>query len=270
MEKMVLYDGVVYPAGSALVGSENRSLRYGDGLFETMKVYRETILLGNLHFERLRKGLAALHFDIPPHFSPEQEILRLCRLNEHPLARVRLNVFRGDAETQTHFIIETWPLEHLLTPADADGLEIGVFPDGRKAIDAYSGLKSNNYLVYLMGSRWARQNGLTECLILNQHGRIADGGISNLFYVRDGVVYTPPLSEGGIDGVMRRHLLARLPGWGYPVREEAVSPGALLEADELFVTNAITGIRWVRRMVDREYGHTLSAAVRDLLELEFS
>lgn len=280
MEKQVSYNGKSYPEGSPLVGSANRGLRYGDGVFETIKVKDGALLLGAFHFERLWKGLAALHFIIPPHFTPhflEEEILGLCRRNGHAgLGRVRLNLFRGDGGVNDpishhpHYIIETWPLERGFTSAESNGLEIAVFPDGRKVIDAYSNLKSNNYLVYLMGALWAKENRLNECLILNSREQVADASISNLFYVRGSTVCTPPLSEGGVDGVMRRYLLSELPGWGYVVLEEPVGPDALLEADELFVTNAITGIRWIQRFGERRYVHPVSAGICGILERKLS
>jgi branched-chain amino acid aminotransferase len=279
MEKQVSYNGRLYPAGSPLIGAANRGLRYGDGIFETIKVKDGLPLLGAFHFKRLWKGLEALHFTIPPHFTPlflEQEILELCRSNGHSaLARVRLNLFRGDGGVNDpishhpHYIIETWPLDRAFTPADSNGLDIGIFPEGRKAIDAYSNLKSNNYLVYLMGALWAKEQNLNECLILNSRERVADASISNLFYVRDGTVCTPPLEEGGVAGVLRHYLLGELPGWGYAILEEPIGPAALLAADELFVTNAITGIRWVKSFGQRQYEHPVSSAICHILEKKF-
>jgi branched-chain amino acid aminotransferase len=280
MEKNVSYNGRLYPAGTPLIGAANRGLRYGDGVFETIKVKNGALLLGDLHFIRLWKGLDTLRFTLPLHFTPaflEGEILELCRCNGHSgLARVRLTLFRGDGGVNDllshdpHYIIETWPLERIFTPADAGGLDIGIFPEGRKAIDAYSNLKTNNYLLYLMGALWAKEHHLGECLVLNSRDRVADASISNLFYVSKGMVFTPPLGEGGVDGVLRRYLLGELPGWGWEVSEKPVEPEALLRADELFVTNAITGIRWVKSFGRRSYDHPISAAISHILEDRFS
>jgi len=192
------------------------------------------------------------------------------------LARVRLNLFRGEGgvnDPVSHspqYIIETWPLERAFTPPDSNGLDVGVFPEGRKAIDAYSNLKTNNYLVYLQGALWAKEQQLNECLILNTHDRIADAGISNLFYVKDGIVHTPPLTEGGVAGVLRRYLINELPGWGMDIREASISPETLEDAEEIFLTNAITGIRWVKRFRGKKYAHPLSADICNLLEKSFS
>jgi branched-chain amino acid aminotransferase len=275
----ILYNHRLYPASAPLVGASNRGLRYGDGVFETLKIKDGVLLLAGWHFERLWKGLHALRFDIPTHFTPpwlEGEILRLCRKNGHAgLGRVRLNLFRGDGGVNDpishhpHYLIETFALERAFTPPDSHGLDIGVFPDGRKAADAFANLKSNNYLVYLMGAAWAKTEKLNECLILNTEDRVADGSISNLFFVRQGEICTPPLTEGGVAGILRRYLLEMAPQWGWNAREVPVTPAELQNAEEIFFTNAITGIRWVRQFGEYAYGHTLSAALGKRLEESF-
>jgi branched-chain amino acid aminotransferase len=280
MDRKILYNNRLLPAETPLVGATSRGLRYGDGLFETIKAIEGRPLLAAFHWDRLWSGLNTLQFIIPPHFTPsflEQEIHRLCRSNGHNgWARVRINIFRGDGGVNDpvfhhpEYIIETWPLEKAFTPGDSHGLEAGVFPHGRKALDAFANLKSNNYLVYLMGALWATSQKLNECLILNTEERIADASISNLFFIRGGVVHTPPLSEGGVAGVLRRFLLEQLPSWGYVGKETAVTTDYLAGADEIFLTNAITGIRWVKGLGDQRYTHDLSGILCRKLEHHFS
>jgi branched-chain amino acid aminotransferase len=122
---------------------------------------------------------------------------------------------------------------------------IGVFPHGRKACDSLANLKSGNFLLYALGARYALDHRLDDCLVLNTHERMADSCIANLFYTNKGMIYTPPLSEGCVAGVMRRFLLDRLPAWGFPIAEQPVTRGDLDDADEIFLTNALKGIRWV-------------------------
>jgi branched-chain amino acid aminotransferase len=157
-------------------------------------------------------------------------------------------------------------LDKAFTAPDSPGLDIGIFPQGRKAMDDYANLKSNNYLIYLMGAAWAKEGGLNECVILNAAGRVADASISNIFCVAGGKIHTPPLSEGGVAGVLRRFLLERLEGWGWPVAETPLEPGDLEDAKEVFLTNAIRGIRWVKRFGERRYDHDVSAGISRRLE----
>jgi branched-chain amino acid aminotransferase len=135
------------------------------------------------------------------------------------------------------------------------GLRIAVYPDGRKSCDVFSHLKSASFLPYVMAARWAQQHQLDDALVLNAHDRIADATIANVFAIKDNTIMTPPLQEGGVGGVMRKYLLAQLPAAGYKVAEQALLPDQVLQADELFLTNAIQGIRWVQQCGEKTYGY---------------
>jgi len=267
------YNGVLYPADRPLLTADNRGFRYGDGLFETLFVRREGIRLAAYHFERLVAGMRVLDLDVPDGFEEKisGEALALCEANgsfSSGVARVRLAVFRGESsfmgpvDRRPNYIIQSWSLGRETAER---GLSLDVFPDGHKACDVLSNLKSNNYLIYILAAQFARQRGLDDCLVLNSHGRLADSTIANLFYIRNSVFYTPPLSEGGVAGVMRRHLLEVLPRAGYAVVEQPVAAADLLAADEVFLTNAIRGLSWVGAFQGRQLSRRLSAVVDEQL-----
>lgn len=269
------YNGTFYPAGQPLLTADNRGFRYGDGLFETMFVQEGRIRLVDYHFDRLLSGMRLLDFDIPPFFVEKltKEVLALCEVNALPTAaaaRVRLVVFRGESsflgpiDPSPNYIIQSWPLPAVPGQGQS-GLTIGIFPGGRKACDELSNLKSNNYLLYILAAHYAKKAGLDDCLVLNSCSRLADSTIANLFYIRGGQFYTPPLSEGGVAGVMRRHLLEALPQAGYIVHQQPVYPEDLLTADEVFLTNALKGISWVRSLEGRLYANHLSVFVDEQL-----
>lgn len=269
------HNGVLLPSGEPVLTAGNRGFRYGDGLFETILVQNGHIRLRDYHFDRLFTGVGLLRFTIPSHFtreSLERQILQLCERNGHSaLARVRLVVFRGEGGLYDpitllpYYLIESWPL----TPADIrlneNGLIIDIYPAGIKSCDAIANLKSNNFLLYVLAALYAREHRLDDCLVLNSHQRLADSTIANLFYVKDRQFYTPPLSEGGVAGVMRRFLLATMPAAGFPVHEKPVTAGDLLYADEVFLTNAVKGIRWVGTFRNARYVHVLSGTIYDQL-----
>jgi len=100
-------------------------------------------------------------------------------------------------------------------------------------------------------------------VVLNAYGRVAETTIANIWWVREGRLFTPPLSEGCVAGVMRRWLLEALPASGYSVGEEPIGPDGLEEAEEIFITNAIRGIQWVRDFRGFRFGCRLAAAIRD-------
>jgi branched-chain amino acid aminotransferase len=250
--------------------ASNRGYRYGDGLFETMKVVNGNIALNQFHFERLFSGLSLLKFEIPKLFTVEklqQEIMHLSRKNEcKKLARVRLSVFRGngglyDEDKTLQYIIECWPLNEAVTKLNENGLVIDVYPDAEKSCDKFSNLKSANFLPYSMAAQYARENKLNDCLVLNNSGGIADSTIANLFIIKNEIILTPGLEEGCVSGVMRRYLIEKLQTSGYELREEALTVSNLKAADEIFLTNAINGIRWVKQFRDTMYTNHHAARI---------
>jgi branched-chain amino acid aminotransferase len=110
-----------------------------------------------------------------------------------------------------------------------------------------------------MAAQYARQHQLTDGLVLNTHNRICDGTIANIFRVHHNTIYTPPLAEGGVGGVMRRYLLDQLPKAGYAVQEKICTAEDLEAATEVFLTNALYGIRWVSQFRNKTYQNQLTA-----------
>ncbi len=264
------FDGQLLRSDTPLFTAANRSFRYGDGLFETMMVRDGRLCLGSYHFDRLFSGMQFLSFRGGfTRDALETQILELCQKNGNPpCSRVRMVVFRDDGTGPIgpipHYIIESWPLPG--EPALNDkGLVIDVFPDGRKACDTLANLKSNNYLLYTLAILYAQKHALDDCLVLNSSDRLADSTIANLFYVSKGQFFTPPLSEGCVAGVMRRHLLHNIPRLGFPIIERSVTPEDLLNAEEVFLTNAIRGIRWVSSFRTAKFTNSLTTSVYNQL-----
>jgi branched-chain amino acid aminotransferase len=255
------FNGDIVAAASPLVGAENRGLRYGDGVFETMRVIRGRLLLAEYHLERLYNSLSLLQFDLPGSFTPDflvAQILAICEKNGiSKAARVRLSLFRGDGglyetgNNQPLYLIESRPIS---TQVNQDPIRLGIFPDARKAVDRFSGVKSNNFLIYAMAAKFAITHDFDDCLILNSQEMVCESTIANLFCFADGKLYTPPLSQGCVAGVMRRWLLSQLETLNYPVVEQPISVGFLQGSQEIFLTNAVQGIRPVGFLNGRPLG----------------
>lgn len=264
----VVTNGKFLEKDKVALPADDHSYRYGDGLFETIKLLDGKILLKEYHFERLFSGVRTLKFTIPAFFTEENieaAIKKLCVKNNcERLARVRLSVSRGngglyDCDNQFSYLIESWPLE--LRGLNENGLVIDIFPDARKSIDAFSNLKSANYLPYVMAAVWAKENKLNDALLLNSQERICDATIANVFWVKDKKVFTPPLSEGCVDGVMRRRILEFRLGvldFGFQLGESALTEKDLNEADEVFLTSATNGVRWVGQFRDKKYSNRIA------------
>lgn len=260
----ICFNGKFTDADKAVLPGSNRSYRYGDGLFETMKVKDGVIQLAASHMERLFDGMSILKMDVPALVTKDKLmdiILELCKQNRcEALARVRLSVSRGngglyDEDRKLQYLVECWPLNQSVNRVNENGLVIDIFPDAAKSTDRFSNLKSANFLVYSMAAVYAKENKLNDCLVLNANGKIADSTIANLFLVKGDTIFTPALSEGCVNGVMRKYLLESLAASNYQVEETIVSAEDLLAADEVFLSNAINGIRWVQRFRDKIYSH---------------
>ncbi|WP_158563200.1 aminotransferase class IV [Chitinophaga silvatica] len=267
------YNGKYIPAADPIFTADNRSFRYGDGFFETLKVYQGQVLLADLHFERLLATMHLLHFDIPPSFTKEffvRQIIELCNKNNFTdLARVRVAVFRSDGglydpvNNLPNYVIQCWELPKSVLELNSEGLIVDIFPDVQKSCDKLSTIKSNNCLPYVMAAMYAKENRLNEVILLNQYGRIADSTIANVFIIDNGNVYTPPSTEGGVCGVMRKYLLnADFP---FPVSEKVLTIEDLEKADEMFLSNAIYGIRWVKQFRETIYGNAKATILHELL-----
>ncbi len=264
-------NGKVINEINAVVSINNRSFRYGDGCFETMKVSKGKLLFADYHFERLFNSLELLQFTVPSFLTPEYllaNILNLTQKNHHEkLARIRLTIYRGEGglydpqNLVPNFTIQTWELNPTNNLLNENGLVIDIFEKSRKICDNYSAIKSNNYLGYAMAALWTKEQHLNDAILLNPYNRVADATIANVFIIKDGIVKTPSLSEGGINGIMRRYLLNQLPEIAVPVEESMLTMDDLLEADELFLTNSIYGIRWVKQLRDKMYGNSITALI---------
>lgn len=265
----LFYNGKLSKTGKALISPDNRSFRYGDGFFETMKMVNGKIQLADYHFERLFASLDLLQFQQPVYFTPAylmDQVEILAKKNyHHKLARIRLTIFRGEGglyDVSNHFphhLVQTWELNPANNSLNENGLMIGIYKDARKVCDRFSTIKSNNYLSCVMAALWARQQKLNDAVLLNPYDRIADATIANVFMVKDGLIKTPALTEGAVNGVMRRHLLHSLREENMPVEETQLQAENLLQASEVFLTNAIYGIKWVKQLGEIGYTNQLSS-----------
>lgn len=261
-------NGKIFNAGKLLISPNNRSFRYGDGFFETMKMIKGKIMLAESHFERLFSSLELLQFEKPNYFTVDylkKNIEELAKKNHHSkLARIRLMIYRGEGglyDPENHFpnhLIQTWSLNEANNSLNENGLSIDIFKDSKKACDNYSHVKSNNYLSYAMAALWAKKTHLNDALLLNSYDRIADATIANVFIVKDGSVKTPALTEGCVSGVMRRHLLTCMHKENIPVEETKIEVEELLEASEIFLSNSVYGIKWVKSCGTSNYSNELS------------
>ena len=234
----------------------NRAFAYGDGFFETIHAYGTQAKHLNLHFARLQKSAKVLGMEMQPFLTKEfidSEITRLLNKNRiFGSARVRLSVFRADgglytpASNEISLSLQSTPLSPNFYPINSKGLVIDIYPDLRKPINILSPIKSCNALIYTMAGLYKLQNKLDDCLIINDQNRITEAISSNVFVVKGNTIYTPSLEEGCVAGVMRQVVIDLARRNGFKVNDRvSLEANKLLEADEIFLTNAVSGIQWV-------------------------
>lgn len=262
----ICFNGAFLPADDPILSASNRSFKWGDGLFETMKFHNGRILLEDLHFERLYLSLRLLEITKAAGFTTEalrSQVFELCQQNSCLAnARIRLAVYRTD-DNQTGNVIEAIPLNADINKWHEEGLNLGLYPYARKTTDAFANIKSANYLPYVLASRFAAANSFDDVAVLNTYNLVCDTSKANLFLVSDGAIYTPALHQGCVNGVMRRVVVDEAKKLGYRVYQDEVSEDQLMQANEVFLTNAIQMIRWVKSYKEQSYTCEITKKIFD-------
>jgi branched-chain amino acid aminotransferase len=264
------YNGKFFAEGEPVIGADSRAMRYGDGLFETIKAKNGLPELEDEHFARLWNGMRVLQFDIPKHFTPDKlqsEIIALLKKNRHEnTSRIRLSVFRGDGglfdakNYLPNYIIQSWPLPENNGEFNSNGLVLGVYEEAKKSCDILSNIKHNNYLPYILAALKAKHEKWNDAIVLNNYDRICDTTIANIFLIKDEIIYTPSLKEGCIAGIMRKKIIKDLAD-NWQVIENEITVADLKNADEVFLTNSIYNMRWVQRIDNTSYSNHLSQKI---------
>lgn len=249
------YNGVISVGGDKLIGIHNRSFRYGDGLFESMCWRNGAIQFLDYHLERLHKGMNLLKLEgaqLFDAFFVRQEVRHLMKKNGlQGAVRIRLSVFReggglySPETNKSAYVLEAEPLDEKVNAHNSAGLIIDVFRDHKKPINEFSQMKSNNALLYVMAGIYRKNQGLDDVILLNDQGLLCEASGSNVFIWYRNTLYTPALSEGCVDGVMRRVVMEVAREHDIAVVEAQMNPEILNEAEELFLTNAVHGMQWV-------------------------
>jgi branched-chain amino acid aminotransferase len=275
-EHYFFYNNQYFLSSEPVIHVYNRGFRFGDGLFETMRMYEGRILNADFHFERLFHGMKMLQFDIPEYFLKDYFVNTvngvLLKNSIFKNARIRMMIFRGDGNAydlennDANIIIETFEVNDTIELND-NGLVVDIFTDAKKSCDPFSNLKSNNALTSVMARLFAKRNNLDEAIILNCYNRVCESSIANVFIVKNEKLFTPPLSEGCIAGTLRRWMLENFSSKEYFVSEKMLSVDDLFGADELFLTNSIHPIRWVKNIGEKIYDNRITKEIFKEVEL---
>ncbi len=265
---------------STPISINNRGYAYGDALFETIKVSNGKVLFWEDHYFRLMASMRIMRMEIPMNFTMEfLESQIHATLNANQLqnesARVKLLVHRNEgglylpSQNSVGYNISVKPLDNAVFEFSDTIYEVDLFKDYYVAPTLLSTLKSNNKAINVIGSIYANENELQNCLLLNTDKKVVEALNGNLFLVKDNVIKTPPLSDGCLKGIMRTQVLRiakTLPE--LKIEEASISPFELQKADELFITNAIQGIQPISKYRKKVYNSELAKRLLDKLNVE--
>jgi branched-chain amino acid aminotransferase len=249
--------------------TQNRAFLYGDGVFETLKIINNKILFLEDHYFRLMASMRVVRMEIPMNFTMEyfeEQVLKVVQENNlSASARARITVFRNDGglylpkTNEVSFLIHTTALENTLYTLNASHYEVDLYKDFYVTKQLLSSIKTTNKLINVTGSIYAHENGLDNCILLNDTKNVVEALQGNLFLVSGKKLITPPVSEGCLNGVMRKQILALAKKINdIEVSEEIISPFDLQKADELFLTNVITGIQSISKYRKKEFTSNLA------------
>ncbi len=231
----------------------NRAFLFGDAVFETLKVAGGRVLFLEDHYFRLMSSMRILRMEIPMAFTMEffeEQALLAAQINDCPLlARVRFTVFRDGggryfpASQMVNWHILAEPLESAAYPVVEGYCEMDLYKDFAVSAQLLSTLKTTNKMVHILAGIYAKENGLDNCLLINESKNVVEAINGNIFLIADGQLVTPPVTQGCLSGIMRKQIIELAKKSGeLTVNERPVSPFEIQKADELWVTNVISGI----------------------------
>ena len=272
---MINFNGTIV-SHDANILTQNRAFLYGDGVFETVKIINNKILFLEDHYFRLMSSMRVVRMEIPMNFTMEyleEQILSL--VNKSALAdssRARITFYRNDGgyylpqSNTVSFLIHAVALENTLYSFEKKEYEVDLYKDFYITKQLLSSIKTTNKIINITGSIFASENGLDNCLLLNDSKNVVEALQGNIFMLLGNKLITPPVSEGCLNGVMRKQILSLAKKIeNLEVVEDVISPFDLQKADELFVTNVIKGIQPITQYRKKTFTTNISDQLLDKL-----
>ena len=273
---MINYNGAIIEKADLPSADIARATMYGDAVFETLKMQEGKLFFIEDHYFRLMAGMRILRMPISMDFTPEFFIEQAERLAEEVAienGRLRIQVVRvadgkytPSEDQSTVWWMELEELEPIEYIHAEKGLTVDLFKDHYIQPGLLSTIKSSNSLPYVLGGVYARENNLDAVLMVNDNKMLVEANASNVFVLKGDVLRTATLEDGALRGVFRKNLLNWGKEIGLQVKEESINPFDLQKADEIWLTNTITGVQWVEKYRKNTYKGDKAKELVALLE----
>lgn len=272
---MINHNGQLVAFNDVKITPDNRAFKYGDAVFETVKILNGKVVFWEDHYFRLMASMRMLRMKIPIEFTLEfleEEILKTANsLNANTSLRARLSVYRKDGGFYTpktnkiDYLIEV----HSIDFQPKETYKIDLYKDFYLHSGLLSTVKTNNKLEHTLASIYANENDLDNCILLNERKGVVEVTNGNIFLVKGTIVKTPPLTEGCLKGIVRGkviEMLSKSPE--YTLEEIVVTPFEIQKADEVFITNSIMGIQTVTKYRKKEFTNTVAKKLAANLKIQ--
>ncbi|MGI9532574.1 aminotransferase class IV [Lutimonas sp.] len=272
---MINQNGNIIKSEEIQLDQQNRAFKYGDGIFDTLKFESGQINFVEDHYFRLMSSMRMLRMKIPMDFTLEYYIkqikLTLMANDLNDSGRIRVDVFRKSGGLYTP---ETNEIEYVIQVGeirdrDQNSIEIELFKDFPLASGLLSTIKTNNRIINVLGSVFAKENNYQNCMLLNEKKELVEALNANVFLIKGNDVLTPSLETGCINGIIRKKLIEMLKKHDtFTIQETKISPFDLLKVDEVFLTNSINEIQSVATYRKKSYAKVKTAMIEQLFSLE--
>ncbi len=245
----------------------NRGFRYGDGLFETIKVAYGQIVNGAAHVSRLNRSCLRIGLGFEPAFTLEslRQIYDRFENQVSVHGKLRLWCFRagegnyGPESSEPIIWAAFYPAEKGKFELQEQGLRLGIYRDVPLSYTKLSGLKTMGALPYVLAARFAQKEGFDEAVLLDREGFVAEGISSNICLLINGELMAASLYQGGVDGCMMRRIEEVAGSLSIHFYRSYISIKDLEDCDAIYLTNAIQGIQWVHQFKDKTYNSGIAS-----------
>ncbi len=267
-------DGFLSEKGDKIFDASNRVLKYGDGLFETIKLVDGKLMFWEDHYERLAKGIEYLKFDSVGKDEAfwKKEIEKIIVKNYYKHARIRVIAFRNAPGLYTPmgnrigYLIEGTRFDKPDYTFNPDGISLGLFENDHKAMSPVNNLKTTSALLFVLAGSYKKENDLGDVIVLNAAGRVCETVSSNIFVVINDKIITPSLSEGCLDGVIRKQIIKAIKQKQLDFEERELTIDEVRAATEIFTTNSMSGVQGISEFEGKKLHNIYAKQLQSYLD----
>ena len=275
---MINFNGTITDQSDQLIN--NRAFLYGDSVFETLRIIDNEIVFWEDHYFRLMSSMRIIRLDIPDDYTPDflqKNILKLHKMvSKNGHSRIRVNVFRFSEgkytpdNNKSSFIISCNEISSPEFKINNGKYVVDLYKDYYLDNQLISSIKTNNKIINVIASIYAKENGLNNCVLLNKDKMVAEFINSNIFIIKNDQIFTPTIKSGCLNGVLRKNLINILKKCSYSISEIDISTFDLTQSDEVFGTNVIQGLFCVTNYRNKIYSNNQSQQIIKLLNNNLS